>query len=180
MLTNNSLFTRRDLSARLKTSGLDVPENAIWTSALATARFLGDQRPGGSAFVIGEVGLTTALHASGYTLTEQNPEYVVIGETRTYSFSRITQAIRHIAAGARFIATNPDPSGPSPDGPLPATGSLAAMISSATRSESVLRRQAKPADDAHRAQYDQRALREHGDDRRQHEDRHRFRTGGRT
>ena len=132
VLTNNSLFTRRDLSARLKTSGLDVPENAIWTSALATARFLGDQRPGGSAFVIGEVGLTTALHASGYTLTEQNPEYVVIGETRTYSFSRITQAIRHIAAGARFIATNPDPSGPSPDGPLPATGSLAAMISSAT------------------------------------------------
>ena len=132
VLTNNSLFTRRDLSARLKTSGLDVPENAIWTSALATARFLGDQRPGGSAFVIGEVGLTTALHASGYTLTEQDPEYVVIGETRTYSFSRITQAIRHIAAGARFIATNPDPSGPSPDGPLPATGSLAAMISSAT------------------------------------------------
>jgi NagD protein len=132
VLTNNSLFTRHDLSARLKRSGLDVPENAIWTSALATARFLGDQRPGGSAFVIGEAGLTTALHASGYTLTEQDPDYVVIGETRTYSFSRITQAIRHIVAGARFIATNPDPSGPSTEGPLPATGSLAALISRAS------------------------------------------------
>jgi NagD protein len=132
VLTNNSLFTRRDLSARLKKSGLDVPENAIWTSALATARFLGDQRRGGSAFVIGEVGLTTALHASGYTLTEQDPDYVVIGETRTYSFSRITQAIRHIVAGARFVATNPDPSGPSTEGPLPATGSLVALISSAS------------------------------------------------
>jgi NagD protein len=132
VLTNNSLFTRRDLSARLRTSGLDVPENAIWTSALATARFLGDQRPGGSAFVIGEVGLTTALHAAGYTLTEQDPDYVVVGETRTYSFSRITQAIRHIVGGSRFVATNPDPSGPSPEGALPATGSLAALISSAT------------------------------------------------
>jgi 5'-nucleotidase len=132
VLTNNSLFTRRDLSARLRTSGLEVPENAIWTSALATARFLADQRPGGSAFVIGEVGLTTALHAAGYTLTEQDPDYVVIGETRTYSFSRITEAVRHIAAGARFIATNPDPSGPSTEGPLPATGSLAALISSAS------------------------------------------------
>jgi NagD protein len=132
VLTNNSLFTRRDLSARLRASGLDVPENAIWTSALATARFLADQRPGGSAFVIGEVGLTTALHAAGYTLTEQDPEYVVVGETRTYSFSRLTQAIRHIVAGARFVATNPDPSGPSAEGPLPATGSLAALISSAS------------------------------------------------
>jgi len=132
VLTNNSLFTRRDLSARLKTSGLDVPENAIWTSALATARFLGDQRPGGSAFVIGEVGLTTALHAAGYTLTEHDPDYVVVGETRTYSFSRLTQAIRHIVAGARFVATNPDPSGPSTEGRLPATGSLAALISSAS------------------------------------------------
>ena len=132
VLTNNSLFTRRDLSARLRRSGVDVPEGAIWTSALATARFLGDQRPGGSAFVIGEVGLTTALHAAGYTLTERDPDYVVVGETRTYSFSRITEAIRHVLGGARFIATNPDPSGPSAEGPLPATGSLAALISSAT------------------------------------------------
>jgi NagD protein len=132
VLTNNSLFTRRDLAARLKRSGLEVPENAIWTSALATARFLADQRPGGSAFVMGEAGLTTALHAAGYTLTEREPDYVVVGETRTYSFSRITQAIRHIVAGARFIATNPDPSGPTVEGLVPATGSLAALISSAS------------------------------------------------
>ena len=126
MLTNNSIYTRRDLAARLRASGLEVPEESIWTSALATARFLEDQRPGGSAFVIGEAGLTTALHAAGYTLTERNPDYVVLGETRTYCFERITQAIRLIVAGARFIATNPDPTGPSPDGPLPATGSVAA------------------------------------------------------
>ena len=132
VLTNNSIYTPRDLSARLRASGLDVPEEAIWTSALATAKFLEDQRPGGSAFVIGEAGLTTAMHQSGYTLTERDPDYVVLGETRTYSFERITQAIRLIAAGARFIATNPDPSGPSPDGPLPATGSVAALISKAT------------------------------------------------
>ena len=109
-----------------------MPEGAIWTSALATARFLEDQRPGGSAFVIGEAGLTTALHQAGYTLTERNPDYVVLGETRTYSFERITQAIRLVDAGARFIATNPDPTGPAPDGPLPATGSVAALISRAT------------------------------------------------
>jgi NagD protein len=132
VLTNNSIYTRRDLAARLAASGLDVPEDGIWTSALATARFLEDQRPRGSAFVIGEAGLTTALHSAGYTLTERNPEYVVLGETRTYSFERITQAIRLIAAGARFIATNPDATGPTLDGPLPATGSVAALISRAT------------------------------------------------
>jgi NagD protein len=132
VLTNNSIYTRRDLSARLRASGLEVPEERIWTSALATARFLENQRPGGSAFVIGEAGLTTALHDAGYTLTEREPDYVVLGETRTYSFSRITQAIRLIVSGARFIATNPDPSGPTPDGPVPATGSVAALISRAT------------------------------------------------
>jgi NagD protein len=132
VLTNNSIYTRRDLAARLRTSGLDVPEESIWTSALATASFLEDQRPGGSAFVIGEAGLTTALHASGYTLTERNPDYVVLGETRTYSFERITAAIRLIDSGARFIATNPDATGPTLEGPLPATGSVAALISRAT------------------------------------------------
>src|SRR6476620_11129530 len=132
VLTNNSIYTRRDLAARLRASGIDIPEEAIWTSALATAKFLEDQRPGGSAFVIGEAGLTTALHSAGYTLTERDPDYVVLGETRTYSFERIPQAIRLIAEGARFIATNPDPTGPTPDGPLPATGSVAALISRAT------------------------------------------------
>ncbi len=132
VLTNNSIYTPRDLAARLRTSGLDVPEESIWTSALATARFLDGQRPGGSAFVIGEAGLTTALHEAGYTMTDRDPDYVVLGETRTYSFERITRAIRLIAAGARFIATNPDATGPTPEGPLPATGSVAALITAAT------------------------------------------------
>ena len=129
ILTNNSRYTTRDLAARLKRIGLDVTDGDIWTSARATAQFLSDQRPDGSAFVIGESGLTTALYQVGYTQTEHDPDYVVLGETRTYSFERITLAIRLIANGARFIATNPDTTGPSPDGPLPATGAVAAMIS---------------------------------------------------
>jgi NagD protein len=135
VLTNNSIFTPRDLSARLARSGLQVPEASIWTSALATADFLSTQLPGGSAYVIGEAGLTTALYESGYTLTDTEPDYVVLGETRTYSFEAITRAIRLVGAGARFIATNPDVTGPSPEGPLPATGSVAAMITRATGSE---------------------------------------------
>ena len=132
VLTNNSIYTPRDLAARLRRSGLEVPEQRIWTSALATGTFLETQRPGGSAFVIGEAGLTTALHDVGYTLTERDPDYVILGETRTYSFERIAHGIRLILAGARFIATNPDATGPTPDGPLPATGSVAALISRAT------------------------------------------------
>ena len=132
ILTNNSIYTPRDLAARLAQTGLQVPPEAIWTSALATARFLDEQRPGGSAFVIGESGLTTALHDVGYTLSERSPDYVVLGETRTYSFERITQAIRLVERGSRFLATNPDATGPAPDGPLPATGSVAALISRAT------------------------------------------------
>ena len=132
LLTNNSIYTPRDLAARLRASGIDVPERAIWTSALATARFLEDQRPGGTAFVLGEAGLTTALHDVGYTLTERSPDYVVLGEVRTFSLEQITRAIRLIARGARFIATNPDPIGVTPAGILPATGSVAALISRAT------------------------------------------------
>jgi NagD protein len=132
VLTNNSIYTPRDLAARLRNRGIDVPEERIWTSALATARFLEDQRPGGSAYVIGEAGLTTALHSVGYTMTDASPDYVVLGETRTYSFERITQAIRLIHSGARFIATNPDATGPSLQGPMPATGSVAALITRAT------------------------------------------------
>jgi NagD protein len=135
VLTNNSIFTPRDLSARLASLGLVVPEEAIWTSALATATFLADQLPHGSAYVIGEAGMTTALHEVGYTLTDRQPDFVVLGETRTYSFEAITRAIRLIEAGARFIATNPDVTGPSEEGPLPATGSVAALITKATRRE---------------------------------------------
>ena len=132
VLTNNSIFTPRDLRARLLAGGIDVPEQSIWTSAMATAQFLEDQRAGGTAYVIGEAGLTTALHEVGYVLTERDPDYVVLGETRTYSFEAITRAIRLVDGGARFIATNPDPTGPSAEGPLPATGSVAALITRAT------------------------------------------------
>ena len=135
VLTNNSIFTPRDLSARLKASGLVVPEESIWTSALATADFLKSQIPGGSAFVIGEAGITTALHEAGFVMTESDPDYVVIGETRNYSFEAITKAIRLIGAGSRFIATNPDATGPSAEGPMPATGAVAALITKATGKE---------------------------------------------
>jgi len=132
VLTNNSIFTARDLSARLRTSGLNVPEERIWTSALATADFLQQQLPGGSAFVIGEAGILTALHDAGFIMTETAPDFVVVGETRNYSFEAITKAIRLINDGARFIVTNPDATGPSADGPLPATGAIAALITKAT------------------------------------------------
>lgn len=132
VLTNNSIYSPRDLRARLLRSGLDIPEEAIWTSALATAQFLDKQRPGGTAYVVGESGLTTALHNIGYVLTDRDPDYVVLGETRTYSFEAITRAIRMVENGARFIATNPDEKGPSRDGSLPATGAVAALIEKVT------------------------------------------------
>ncbi|MGW0879500.1 HAD-IIA family hydrolase [Streptomyces sp. NPDC002671] len=132
VLTNNSIYTARDLHARLRRMGLDVPAENIWTSALATAQFLNDQRPGGSAYVIGEAGLTTALHDVGYVLTDHDPDFVILGETRTYSFEAMTRAVRLINDGARFIATNPDNIGPSTEGALPATGSVAALITAAT------------------------------------------------
>ncbi|MGH3097710.1 MAG: HAD-IIA family hydrolase [Streptosporangiales bacterium] len=132
VLTNNSIYTPRDLHARLLNAGIDVPVDAIWTSALATATFLESQRPAGTAHVVGEAGLTTALHDIGYVLTDHNPDYVVLGETRTYSFEAITRAIRLVSAGSRFIATNPDTTGPSTEGALPATGSVAALVTKAT------------------------------------------------
>ncbi|MDO5726773.1 MAG: HAD-IIA family hydrolase [Bowdeniella nasicola] len=133
VLTNNSIFTPRDLADRLQNAGLNVPEDRIWTSALATATFLEQQSEDRKAFVVGEAGLTTALHEAGFILTDDNPDFVVLGETRTYSFEAITTAVRLISNGARFIATNPDPTGPTPHGPLPGTGSVAALIERATR-----------------------------------------------
>jgi NagD protein len=135
VLTNNSIYTPRDLSARLVAGGLNVPEDRIWTSALATAAFLDKQQPKGTAYVIGESGMTQALHDIGYTQTEINPDYVVLGETRNFNFENLTKAIRLINGGARFIATNPDATGPSAEGPLPATGSVAALITKATGME---------------------------------------------
>lgn len=132
VLTNNSIYTPRDLSARLRAGGLNVPEDRIWTSALATANFLHSQNPNGTAYVLGETGLTQALHDVGYVQTDTNPDYVVLGETRNFNFESLTKAVRLINAGARFIATNPDPTGPSTEGVLPATGSVAALITKAT------------------------------------------------
>ena len=139
VLTNNSIFTARDLSARLRHSGLVVPEDRIWTSALATATFLANQidreKGAGSCYVVGEAGLTTALHEAGFVMTDTDPDYVVVGETRNYSFEAITKAVRLIRDGARFIATNPDATGPSPEGVMPATGAIASLISKATGSD---------------------------------------------
>jgi NagD protein len=132
LLTNNSRFTPRDHQARLAAIGLDIPAESIFTSALAAAHFLKQQRPDSSAYVIGEAGLTTALHEIGYVLTEHSPDYIVLGETTSYNFANITTAIRLIEAGSRFIATNPDVSGPGEGGKVPGTGAVARLITAAT------------------------------------------------
>ena len=132
VLTNNPLYTPRDLAHRLGTIGLDIPTERIFTSAMATAHFLRAQKPDGTAFVIGESGLTDAIHSVGYVITDHNPDYVVLGETNTYNFELITQAIRLVAEGAHFIATNPDPSGPTEKGIVPACGAMAALIEKAS------------------------------------------------
>ncbi len=132
VLTNNPLYTQRDLAARLERIGLEIPPEAIYTSALATANFLHTQKPGGSAYVVGDIGLTSALYESGITITEHEPDYVVVGETKSLSFERLTRATRFVAAGARFIATNPDVSGPGDGGIEPACGAICALIAAAT------------------------------------------------
>jgi NagD protein len=132
VLTNNSIYTPHDLSIRLKSGGLNVPESLIYTSAMATADFLNHQSPKSTAYVIGENGLITAMHEIDYVLTESKPEYVVLGETRNLSFDSLTKAARFINAGSKFIATNPDATGPSKDGVLLATGSVAALLTRAT------------------------------------------------
>jgi len=132
ILTNNPMYTPRDLQYRLESVGLKVPYESLYTSAMATAQFLSTQMPGGSAYVIGESGLTTALHDVGYVFTDRNPDYVVIGDTTNYNFERISKAVRLIAAGSRFIATNPDTSGPSEKGLEPACGAMAALIEAVT------------------------------------------------
>lgn len=132
VITNNPMYTPRDLSHRLSSEGINIPEENLYTSALATARFLTTQRPNGTAYVIGESGLTHALHTIGYTMTNKSPDYVVLGETHSFSFDQITQAIRLIREGSRFIATNPDATGPSESGIIPACGAAAALIEKAT------------------------------------------------
>jgi NagD protein len=132
LLTNNSRYTPRDLAHNLQTIGLDIPDTQIFTSAMATARFLNAQRPHGTAYVIGDSGLTSAIHDIGYIITEHNPAYVVLGETMSYNFDMLTKATRLVAGGAHFIATNPDPSGPTADGMVPSCGAVAALIQRAT------------------------------------------------
>ncbi len=132
VLTNNSLYTPRDLQLRLERIGLTLRAEELFTSALATAQFLHDQLPNGTAYVVGEAGLTTALHEVGYVLTDVRPDYVVLGETISYSYQRLMVATQLVAAGARFIATNPDVNGPSEQGLVPATGAVAALIAAAT------------------------------------------------
>ena len=132
ILTNNPIYTPTDLHHRLQRLGINVTPEHLYTSAQATATFLKSQKPNGTAFVLGESGLTEALHEIGYVLTEHDPDYVVLGETTAYSYASITQAVRLIKEGARFVATNPDPSGPGEGGLVPACGAVAALIESAT------------------------------------------------
>ena len=131
-LTNNSQRTPIDFQRKLERMGLDVDAKHYFTSALATAAFLQSQKPGGTAFVIGEAGLTHALYQVGYSLTEVEPDYVVLGDTPSYDYSKMVKAVNLILAGAKFIATNPDVTGPQEEGIHPACGALAAPIERAT------------------------------------------------
>ncbi len=132
VLTNNPIYTQGDLAHRLKMIGLDIPAERIFTSAMATAHFLASQKARGTAYVIGESGLTEPVHEIGYIITDYQPDYVVLGETHTYNFELVTKAIRLVSAGAHFIATNPDASGPGEGGVVPACGAMAALIEKAS------------------------------------------------
>jgi NagD protein len=134
-MTNNSQRTPIDFQRKLERMGLNVSEEHYFTSAMATAAFLHSQKPGGSAFVIGEAGLTHALYQVGYSLTEVDPDYVVLGDTPSYDYAKMVHAVKLILGGAKFIATNPDVTGPQEDGILPACGALAAPIERATGRE---------------------------------------------
>lgn len=127
-LTNSSERSPRELSERLRRMGLEVEGEHFYTSAMATAGFLASQCPGGSCYVIGEPGLTNALYEAGFTLNDVSPDYVVIGETSSYTYDRITHAIGLVRRGARLIGTNPDVTGPVENGIVPATGALMAPI----------------------------------------------------
>ncbi len=131
VLTNNPVYTQKDLASRLNSIGLPVEPRRIFTSAMATAAFLKTQKHNGKLYVIGESGLTAPLRDAGFIITEIAPDYVVLGETRSYNLEVITKAIRLIVGGCRFIATNPDPSGPGEGGMEPACGAMAALIEKA-------------------------------------------------
>jgi NagD protein len=132
LLTNNSQRTRRDVAAKLARLGIDVDEEHVFTSAMATARFLASQHPRGTAFVIGEGGLLTALHHNGYAVVDQAPDYVVVGEGRAYNLELIETAVRMIDRGAKLIATNLDANCPTQSGLRPGCGAMVAVLESAT------------------------------------------------
>ncbi len=131
-LTNSSERSPVELSQKLARLGVEVEAEHFYTSALATAAFLASQRPGGSAFAIGEPGLINALYQAGYTMNNVNPDYVVVGEARGYSLDTVETAVRLVLGGARLIGTNPDLSGPGEGGLVPACGALVAPIELAT------------------------------------------------
>lgn len=132
IFTNNSRYTPEMLSERLGAMGLEVPPEAIFTSAMATALFLGQQKPSGSAFAVGGPGLITALLDVGYELTDRSPDFVVLGESIEFSYGDLTTALRLVDQGVRFVSTNPDVVDATDAGPEPACGAIAAMISKAT------------------------------------------------
>jgi NagD protein len=132
LLTNNSQRTRRDVAAKVARLGIEVEEEHVFTSAMATARFLAQQKPGGTAFVIGEGGLLTALHQNGYAVVDHEPDYVVIGEGRTFNLELVEAAVRMIVGGAKLIATNLDPNCPTENGPRPGCGAMVGMLEVAT------------------------------------------------
>ncbi|GAB1483690.1 HAD-IIA family hydrolase [Treponema sp.] len=127
-LTNSSERSPTELSQKLARMGINVDSDHFYTSALATAAFLAVQKPGGSAYVIGEPGLINALYSAGFTMNNVNPDYVVVGEGRGYSLEALDKAVKLVRAGARLIGTNPDLNGPSEDGIVPACGALVAPI----------------------------------------------------
>jgi len=131
-LTNSSERTPKELKEKMQRLGIDVDENVFYTSALATANFLSGQKPGGSAFIIGETGLINAMYNAGYSMNNVNPDYVVIGETRSYNYEKIEQAVNLVLKGAKLIGTNPDVTGPAEDGIVPACRSLLAPVELAT------------------------------------------------
>jgi NagD protein len=134
-LTNSSERTPKELQEKLSRLGIDVDETVFYTSALATATFLANQKPGGSAYIIGEPGLYNALYNVGYTVNNINPDYVVVGESNSYTFERIKEAVNLVFKGAKLIGTNPDVSGPVEDGIVPATKALVAPIEITTGKE---------------------------------------------
>ena len=131
-LTNSSERSPRELRQKLSRMGLDVDESHFYTSALATAKFLAEQAPGCSAYVIGAPGLVNALYDVGITMNDVNPDYVVVGETDSYNYNMIIKAVQLINKGARLVGTNPDMTGPSEMGIIPACQALVAPISLAT------------------------------------------------